>query len=60
MQAWQSVFLGTRELPREISAFELEAFFTFSGAERSPLRLTEQFYRDYLEDSTIFALARRH
>ena len=34
MQAWQSVFLGTRELPREISAFELEAFFTFSGAER--------------------------
>ena len=34
MQTWQAVFLGARELSREISAFELEAFFTFSGAER--------------------------
>jgi transposase len=39
MQTWQSVFLGVGELPREISAFELEASFTFSGAER---RLIEQ------------------
>ena len=34
MQSWQSVFLDARELSREISAFELEAFFTFSEAER--------------------------
>jgi hypothetical protein len=34
MQTWHSVFLGARELPRELSAFELEAFFTFSAAER--------------------------
>ena len=34
MQTWQAVFLGARELSREISAFELETSFTFSGAER--------------------------
>jgi hypothetical protein len=34
MQTWQSGFLGVGELLREISAFELEAFFTFSGVER--------------------------
>ena len=34
MQTWQSVFLGASELPRELSAFELEAFFTFSADER--------------------------
>jgi TnpA family transposase len=39
MQTWQSEFLGVGELPREISAFELEAFFTFSAAER---RVIEQ------------------
>ena len=28
------MFLGPRQLPREITAFELEAFFQFSAAER--------------------------
>lgn len=34
MQHWRSAFLGRRRLPRALSAFELEAFFTFTGAER--------------------------
>ncbi len=34
MQDWQGMFLGRRRLPRDLSAFELEAFFTFVGAER--------------------------
>ena len=34
MQGWQTTYLGMRELPRVISGFELQAFFTFSQAER--------------------------
>ena len=34
MQRWQTTYLGMRELPREISAFEMQAFFTFEPAER--------------------------
>ena len=34
MQGWQSAYLGLREVPRELSGFELQAFFTFSRAER--------------------------
>ena len=34
MQGWQTTFLGLRELPRDISDFEMKAFFTFDGAER--------------------------
>ena len=34
MQGWQTTFLGLRELPRDISDFEVQAFFTFDGAER--------------------------
>ncbi|SPJ17893.1 hypothetical protein SBBP2_550014 [Burkholderiales bacterium] len=33
MQGWQTTYLGMRKLPREFSAFELRAFFTFSRAE---------------------------
>ena len=33
MQAWQSTFLGIRQLPKDLSAFEMQAFFTFSNAE---------------------------
>ena len=33
MQGWQTTYLGIRELPRDISAFELQTFFTFSPAE---------------------------
>jgi hypothetical protein len=34
MQSWQSSFLGLRGIPRDLSAFELNAFFTFDAAER--------------------------
>ena len=34
MQGWRTTYLGMRELPRDITAFELQAFFTFSRAER--------------------------
>ena len=31
MQGWQTTFLGMRELPRDISDFEMKAFFTFEA-----------------------------
>jgi hypothetical protein len=34
MDNWQSTFLGLKQLPRELTAFEVEAFFTFTPAER--------------------------
>lgn len=34
MQGWQTTYPGMRELPRDISGFELQIFFTFSPAER--------------------------
>ena len=34
MQSWQSTFLGIRAIPRDLSDFELQAFFTFSADER--------------------------
>jgi TnpA family transposase len=34
MQSWQSTFLGIRALPRDLSEFELQAFFTFGADER--------------------------
>lgn len=34
MDNWQSTFLGLKQLPRELTAFEIEAFFTFTLAER--------------------------
>ena len=34
MQSWQSSFLGLGAIPRDLSAFELNAFFTFDAAER--------------------------
>jgi hypothetical protein len=33
MQGWQSTFLGARAVPRELSRFELQTFFTYSHAE---------------------------
>ncbi|MGT2504881.1 DUF4158 domain-containing protein [Cupriavidus basilensis] len=33
MQGWQSTYLGAREVPRELSSFELQTFFTYSHAE---------------------------
>nr|AFR43887.1 conserved domain protein [uncultured bacterium] len=32
MQGWHTTFLGMRGLPRDISDFEMKAFFTFDGA----------------------------
>jgi len=29
MQSWHTTYLGLKDLPRELSAFELQAFFTF-------------------------------
>ena len=37
MQGWQTTFWGMRELPRDISDFEMKAFFTFDGAEREQI-----------------------
>lgn len=37
MQGWQTTFLGLHELPRDISDFEMKAFFTFDGAEREAI-----------------------
>ena len=34
LQSWQTIYLGLQELPREISTFELQSFFTYSRAER--------------------------
>jgi hypothetical protein len=34
MQDWHSTCLGRRTLPRDLSAFEIEAFFNFSDAAR--------------------------
>jgi TnpA family transposase len=34
MDNWQSTFLGLKRLPRELTAFEIEAFFSFTRAER--------------------------
>ncbi|HEY6356290.1 MAG TPA: hypothetical protein VIY30_17540 [Burkholderiaceae bacterium] len=33
VQGWQTPYLGQREIPRELSQFELQAFFSFSAVE---------------------------
>jgi TnpA family transposase len=35
MQSWQTIYLGLKDLPRELSTFELQTFFTFSKTERA-------------------------
>ena len=37
MQGWQTTFMGMHELPRDISDFEMKAFFTFNGSEREAI-----------------------
>ena len=37
MQSWHTTYLGLKGLPRELSAFELQTFFTFSRAEREAI-----------------------
>ena len=34
MDNWQRTFLGLKQLPRELTGFEIEAFFRFTPAER--------------------------
>ena len=38
MQPWQLTFLGRRELPIELTSFELRYFFSFNDAERQAIR----------------------
>ena len=33
MDNWHATFLGLRHLPREVTAFEIEAFYQFSAEE---------------------------
>lgn len=35
MDRWQATFIGLKQLPRELPAFEIEAFFTFTPARAS-------------------------
>jgi|SRR5271170_6400478 len=35
MNKWQATFLALKQLPRELSGFEIEAFFTFTATERA-------------------------
>ena len=35
MDIWQAPFLGLRELPRELSQFELQRVFTYTPSERT-------------------------
>ncbi|MEJ8860101.1 DUF4158 domain-containing protein, partial [Variovorax robiniae] len=37
MQGWQTSYLGLRDIPGELSEFELQAFFSFSRAEHELL-----------------------
>ncbi len=38
MDNWHAAYLGRRRIPRNLTAFELEAFFSFTAAERSAIR----------------------
>ena len=40
MQSWHTTYLSLKDLPRELSAFELQAFFTYSRAEREVTLVT--------------------
>ena len=35
MNHWRARFLGLKQLPRELSGFEIEAFFTFTASKRA-------------------------
>ena len=37
MQGWQTTFLGMHELPRDMSDFEMKAFFSFDAVEREAI-----------------------
>ena len=46
MNPWQATFFGLKQIPRELTAFEIEAFFTFTATER---RVIEQRRRPALK-----------
>ena len=60
MQGWQTPFLGLRELPRDISDFEMKAFFTFDGAEREAInaRRGDAPNLQHLDDALHLTLSR--
>jgi hypothetical protein len=35
MNGWRATFFGLKQIPRELTAFEIEAFLTFTAAERA-------------------------
>ncbi|MBP0595261.1 DUF4158 domain-containing protein [Paraburkholderia sp. LEh10] len=35
MEHWQVMYLGIRQIPRELTDFDLDTFFTFSAKERA-------------------------
>ena len=41
MDSCDTTFLGLRDLPREVAAFEVEVFFKFSAEEVRKTRLRE-------------------
>ena len=42
MDKWQASFLGLKQLPRELSGFEIQAFFTFGTTERVSIEARRQ------------------
>ena len=42
MNPWQAVFFGLKQIPRELTAFEIEAFFTFTATERQVIEQRRQ------------------
>ena len=61
MQRWQTTYLGMRELPREISEFEMQALFTLvkSGSDSNffpaSCRIT-QLLLDLYEKSVLIPM----
>jgi hypothetical protein len=69
MNPWQAIFFGLKQIPRELTAFEIEAFFTFTATERQvisptydPLPLRSQIHRNHglQEANSIETVPRRH
>ena len=56
MNDWQSTCLGRRSLPRDLSDFEIEAFFTFSEAERQIIEERRHPVRNFGPDSIAESL----
>jgi hypothetical protein len=42
MNSWQAIFFGLKQIPRELTAFEIEAFFTFTATERQVIEQRRQ------------------